>query len=570
MKRFQGIPASAGIAIGPLWVYRSPQVTVERMLAADPKAEWLRLVTALEVARSQIEALILRARQTVGDEEAAIFEAHRLFLDDPDLRQRLLSGIHDRRLSAEAAVDEAFTHYAQTLLALDEAYFQARAQDVHDVGQRVLRCLQGRPLTVPVPTRPVIVVAEDLTPSDTMQFDRSYILGLATVRGGPTSHTAILARGLGVPAVVGLALMPDALEEGAEAVLDGLAGELIVSPSPTVMAAARQRRTEWLEAHARQLVQAAQPAHTRDGFRIEVMANVGSADEARQALVYGAEGVGLFRTEFLFLDRESLPTEDEQIAAYRSVFAVMAGRPVVVRTLDLGGDKPVAYLGLTAEPNPFLGWRAIRMSRERPDLLEVQLRALLRAGADADLRIMIPMVSDIEEVKRTRTMLDTVRAQLRAMHQSLPVRLLFGIMVEVPSAALLARHLAPLVDFFSIGTNDLTQYTLAVDRTNERVAFLANPFHPAVLHLIRMTVEAAHAWKRQVGVCGELAGDPLAVPLLLGLGIDELSMAPGAIPAVKEAVRRWSLSRCHEVAQQALEFSTAAEVIAFLRGLTPA
>jgi phosphoenolpyruvate-protein phosphotransferase len=570
MKRFCGIPASAGIAIGPLWIYRPPRVTVARTLATDPEAEWARLLAALATARLQIEALILRARQTVGDEEAAIFEAHRLFLDDPDLHQRLFTGIYEGKLNAEAAVDEAFTHYAQTLLALDEAYFQARAQDVQDVGQRVLRCLQSRPLIAHAPTRPVILVAEDLTPSDTVQFDRSYILGLATARGGPTSHTAILARGLGVPAVVGLALLPDELEEGAEAILDGFAGELIVHPSPTRLAEARQRWADWLEAQARQLAQAAQPASTRDGVRIEVMANIGNADEARQALRYGAEGVGLFRTEFLFLDRETLPGEDEQIAAYRPVLTVMAGRPVVVRTLDLGGDKPVAYLGLTAESNPFLGWRAIRMSRERPEILEAQLRALLRAGTDADLRIMVPMVSDIEEVQWARTLLDTVREQLRAMHHPLPARLQFGIMIEVPSAALLARHLAPLVDFFSIGTNDLTQYTLAVDRTNERVAFLANPFHPAVLHLIRMTAEAAHAWRRRVGVCGELAGDPLAVPLLLGLGIDELSMAPHAIPTIKEIIRRWSLPVCREIARQALELPTAAEVIAFLRTLTPA
>lgn len=570
MKQFHGIPASAGIAIGPLWVYRPPRVTVEQMFAADPETEWARLLRALEVARSQIEALILRARQTVGEEEAAVFEAHRLFLDDPDLHQRLFLGIHDEGLSAEAAVDKAFTHYAQTLLALDEVYFQARALDVHDVGQRVLRCLLGRSLTVSAPTRPVIVVAEDLTPSDTVQFDRSLILGLATVHGGPTSHTAILARGLGVPAVVGLVLALDALEDGAEAVLDGLTGELIVHPSPTVLTVARQRQTDWLETQARQLAQAAQPAHTRDGVHIEVMANVGSADEARQALAYGAEGVGLFRTEFLFLDRETLPTEDEQIRAYHSVFTVMAGRPVVVRTLDLGGDKPAAYLELMAEPNPFLGWRAIRMSRERPEILEAQLRALLKAGTDTDLHIMVPMVSDIEEVRRALALLDAVRAQLKAEHHPLPVHLRFGIMVEVPSAALLAHHLAPLVDFFSIGTNDLTQYTLAVDRTNERVAFLANPFHPAVLHLIRMTATAAHAWGRRVGVCGELAGDPLAVPLLLGLGVDELSMAPSAIPSVKEIIRRWSLSRCREVALQALELATAAEVIAFLRRQIPA
>jgi phosphoenolpyruvate-protein phosphotransferase len=581
MRQYRGLPASPGIAIGPAWIYRPALIAVERRLGADPATEWSRLQTALAMARTQLQALEERARTAAGADEAAIFSAHQLFLDDDELLNTLREMIEIQRLNAAAAAYDAFEHYAQALENLEQEYFKARAQDVRDVRQRVLRCIQGSPENAETLTQPAVIVAEDLTPSDTIQFERANILGICTARGGPTSHTAILARGLGVPAVVSA---PIAVEDARRAenslwlILDGNTGEVTLGPTLEELDAAKERQAQWLAERAAQLSAARPPALTRDGQRIEIVANIGSVEEARRALEQGAEGVGLFRTEFLYLDRDSLPTEAEQTAVYREAFTLMGTRPMVVRTLDIGGDKPVSYLGLTAqrEPNPFLGWRAIRMIRERPDVLESQLRALLVAGAEtgADLRIMLPMVSSLSEIVRAREIFAGCQAALLSEGALCTTPLAprpaqFGIMVEVPSAAILADVLAAHVDFFSIGTNDLTQYTLAVDRTNERVAGLASPYHPAVLRLIAMTIQAAHAQGKWVGLCGELAGETMALPVLLGLGLDEFSMAPASIPAVKDAVRRWTLAECRPIAAHALTLPTAAEVIEFLKTQTP-
>jgi phosphoenolpyruvate-protein phosphotransferase len=572
MKRYQGLAASDGIAIGPAWVYRPVQVVIERHLVSDPAAEWDRGQTALSTARTQLQLLEQRAMAALGANEAAIFEAHQLFVDDEDLRVTLRDMILNRRLNAEAAVYEAFEHYAQTLAGAEDRTFQARAQDVRDVRARVLRCLQGKGANPAEQlSGPAIIVADDLTPSDTLQFERANILGFCTVRGGPTSHAVILARGLGVPAVVSAPLELGQIENSTLTVLNGSTGDVILGPTLAELDRAKQRQAAWQSTRGTQLSAAHQPAVTLDGHRAEVVANIGNLDDARHAIEQGAEGVGLFRTEFLFLDRDTMPSEEEQTMAYRDVFRVMGTMPVVVRTLDIGGDKAVSYLGVVSEPNPFLGWRAIRMIRERPDVLASQLRALLAAGGEtgADLRIMLPMVSSLEEIERAREILNEAKASLQAAGRSVPKQLQFGIMVEVPSAALIADMLAPRVDFFSIGTNDLTQYTLAVDRTNERVAALASPYHPAVLRLILTTIRAAHEHGKWVGLCGELGGDVLAVPVLLGLGLDEFSMATGSIPAVKEAIRHWTLAGCREVTAQALSLPTAIRVIDFLKSQTP-
>ncbi len=572
MKRYQGLPASGGIAIGPAWVYRPVRVQAERRGVQHPDEEWQRLEEAIHQARVQLEALRTRALATAGEEEAAIFEAHALFLDDVELLARVRQAIFEEQINAEAAVEESFEHYAAMLQALDDAYFQARAQDVRDVKMRLLRILMGvEDSAAAALDHPAIILAEDLTPSDTIQFPRDAILGLATVRGGPTSHTAILARALGVPAVVSVPLDLDAIPAGTTVVLDGDSGEVLTSPTTVVLAAARSKERQWQQQREEATRHAHRPALTRDGHQVEVVANIGGVEDARQALSMGAEGVGLFRTEFLYLDRTDMPGEEEQIEVYRQVFELMEGRPVVVRTLDIGGDKPAPYLDVEPEPNPFLGWRAIRMMDRRPDVLGSQLRALLVAAGqtDADLRIMLPLVSRLDEIEQARALLEEARTSLMAQDVPLPGRLQFGMMVETPAAALLAHHFARTVDFFSIGTNDLTQYTLAVDRTNERVAHLASPYHPAVLRLIAMTIEAAHARGKWVGLCGEFAGDVQAVPLLLGLGLDEFSMAPVSIPAVKEDIRRWSLSLCRDIAQKALELPTTEAVRRYLQEVAP-
>ncbi|NTU75424.1 MAG: phosphoenolpyruvate--protein phosphotransferase, partial [Anaerolineaceae bacterium] len=416
-----------------------------------------------------------------------------------------------------------------------------------------------------LPQEPVIIIAEDLTPSDTVAFDRSKILAFCTLKGGPTSHTAILARSIGVPATVSTPLPLEDIPNGTLLILDGSTGEVWVEPNEAELAEARKKQSAGNTQWAIILEAAQKPAFTRDGKQVEVVANIGSAADARQAVANGAEGVGLLRTEFLYMDRDSLPSEAEQINVYREIFAVMGSRPVVVRTLDIGGDKSVSYLGIKEEANPFLGWRAIRMVSERPEILVDQFRALLQAGVDSDLRIMLPMVSNIDEVIQAKNLLEISRCQLTEEGKAYAQNVQFGIMIEVPSAALLASHFAELVDFFSIGTNDLTQYTLAVDRSNERVANLASPFNPAVVTLIANTIQAAHAKGKWVGLCGEMAGDPLGTPLLLGLGLDEFSMAPKSIPEVKELLRGLTMEECRKIAQHVLTLPSAAAVEEYLK-----
>ena len=570
MQQFKGLPASPGIAIGPIWIYRPQEAVVERHIVADPTAEWVRLQVAIAKARTQLQALESRAREMIGEEEAEIFAAHQLFLADDDLLVDLRTVLRNQRLNAEAAVEDAFEQHAQALEALEEEYFRARASDVRDVSRRVLRCLQDSDDSSGILKEPSIVVADDLTPSDTVQFDRANVLGLVTLKGGPTSHTAILARGLGIPAVVSVPAHLEDLRTGSLLILDGGSGDLRVAPTLADLNRYKLKQAEWEARRKGQLEAAHAPAVTRDGQSVEVVVNIGGAEDAHLGLENGAEGVGLFRTEFLYLDRETMPTEAEQVAAYRAAFKVMSGKTMVVRTLDIGGDKSVPYLGLEHEPNPFLGWRAIRMIRERPDVLEDQARALLVAASETDtkLHIMLPLVSSVGEVERAREIFAGVVSALTANGRR-PPEYKFGIMIEVPAAAVQADVFAPLVDFFSIGTNDLTQYTLAVDRGNERVAAIASPYHPSVLRLVKMTIDAAHAHGKWVGMCGELAGDELAAPLLLGLGLDEFSLVPAAIPAVKAAIRRWEMTQCREIAAHCLSLPQATDIRTYLRGVTP-
>jgi phosphoenolpyruvate-protein phosphotransferase len=562
----QGTPASPGIAIGPAWVYRPVRLEIERRPAASPADEWQRLQTALHRSLSQLAALQQRAAAQVGAEEAAIFEAHRLMLQDPELLDQLEAAVAGQGVNAEAAVQDALEGYAALLAALPGEYQRARAGDVRDVARRVLAALRGVNLEDAArPSLPSIILADDLTPSDTVRFERGVILAFCTRRGGPTAHTAILARALGVPAVVSAPLDLDQITPGEVLIVDGSNGTLTRGADAAALAAARARQAGDAATWQAQLAGARHPVVTLDGARMEVAANIGSLEDALDAVRFGADGVGLLRTEFLYLGRDSLPGEDEQAQTYRAIFAALGARPVVVRTLDIGGDKSVPYLGIRAEANPFLGWRAIRMLDERPDVLLSQLRALLRAGAGVDLRIMLPLVSRMEEVRQARALLEQARAELDERGEDYAQAVQFGMMVEVPSAALLAGHFAQEVDFFSIGSNDLAQYTLAVDRTNERVAALASPLHPGVLQLMDTTIRAAHRRGRWVGLCGELAADPLAAPLLLGLGLDELSMAPRAVPHIKQVLRGVDRERCRALAGQALAASTTAEVERLLR-----
>lgn len=566
---YTGISASPGIVIGSGWVYLPIEVEVNRIEIQDSQKELKCLEEALEEARKQLQIIQERTLEAIGSEEAAIFEAHGMFLDDPEFLRSIQVLIEEQKINAEAAVLEVVERFAMEMLALEDEYFQARAQDIRDVGRRIINCLAGVEVDYnTLPKEPVIILAEDLTPSDTMQFDREKILGLCTVRGGPTSHTAILARSLGVPAAVSVPIPIMSIKSGTGLILDGSHGVLTIEPDEEQLSRAKTDQVAWKTQWQQQLSAAYQPAVTLDGKQVEIVANIGNAQDARQALEYGAEGVGLLRTEFLYLDRQTMPDERQQLVAYQEIFDLIGKRPLVVRTLDIGGDKEVSYLGLKEEANPFLGWRAIRMMDERPDVLLGQFRALLRAGVESDLRIMVPMVSSVTEAQKARELFNEARSRLSEEGIPFLENAQFGIMVEVPSAALLVEHIADHVDFFSIGTNDLTQYTLAVDRTNERVAKIASPFHPAVIQLIALTIRSAHKKGKWVGLCGEMAGDSLATPLLLGLGLDEFSMAPTSIPAVKQLIRKLDAEECARMADELLEFRTTQEVIDYLNEIT--
>ncbi len=560
-----GVPASSGIAIGPAWIYRPHENVIEKRCIESSDFEWVRLENAIAASRKQLQALAKKAEESIGAANAEIFQAHEMFLDDPELTEMLRDMVLNEKVNAEYAVYSSTEKYVEMMLALEGEYFQARATDIRDVGRRILYCLSGvNPEEVELPDHPVVILADDLTPSDTVQFDRQKVLGFCIAKGGPTSHVAILARSFGVPATVKTPLDLTHLKNGDGVILDGTSGIVIVSPDEAEIKAAQTRQiagdAEWATLFAK----AQQPAITQDGKRVEVVANIGGVADAQKAVQNGAEGVGLLRTEFLYLDRDTMPSSEDQVKIYSQIFAVMGDRPVVVRTLDIGGDKTVSYLGIQEEANPFLGWRSIRMISERPDVLFDQLYALLQAGVDTNLRIMLPMVSNIHEVENARKILDEVRAKLSAEGKRFARNIQFGIMIEVPSAAILASHFAKVVDFFSIGTNDLTQYTIAVDRTNERVADLASPFNPAVITLIERTISAAHKEGKWVGLCGEMAGDPLATPLLLGLGLDEFSMAAKSVPEVKEKIRNLAVNECQAIAQHVLTLGTTQDVVDYL------
>jgi phosphoenolpyruvate-protein phosphotransferase len=566
MQIIQGIPASSGFADGPAFRLITEEIVVPRYTAVDLEHELKRLDHALAMAKTQVSAVLDSAREQLSSEEAAIFEAHMLFLEDPELIELVQSGIHGKLLNVESAWSDAIETYAQTLEAMENEYFAARAVDVRDVGHRVLRILMGllddqvRDLT-----SQAIILARDLTPSDTVRLDKRLVLAFCTAEGGPTSHTAILAKSLGIPAVVGAGKAVLEIHQGTHLLLDAERGQVLIDVSADIAADFHDRRSVLAARNASELGSAAAPAITRDGYAVGVVANVGGVEDALAALDYGADGIGLFRTEFLYLERQTAPNEEEQYDAYREVMKVMGNRPVVVRTMDIGGDKELPYLDLGHEANPFLGCRAIRISLAEPDIFKVQLRALLRAACGHDMRIMFPMIATLDEVCRAKALLNEARQELQDRGQPLPDRLQVGIMVEIPSVVVMADRFARQVDFFSVGTNDLTQYTFAAERTNEKVAHLSDACHPAILRQIRSVIASAHDNGIWAGVCGELAGDPDALPLLLGLGLDEFSMAAPVIPRAKTIIRQWSRSAAQELALRALDLDSAEDVRQLVR-----
>jgi len=555
-----GIPAAPGLAHGKTVIVTQEKLDIPNYEVQDIDKEEQRLMEACAKGQEELSAFKEDVGERAKSDEAQIFEAHRMILEDVALLDRAKKSIQ-AGINAEKAWMDSIEYFAQMMEAIPDETLSSRAVDIRDVGRRVLGHLLGVSVGGTVLTHPSIILGDDLTPSDTVSLDKDLVLGFATARGGPTSHTAILAKAFGLPAVVGLGQEILSIPNGTMVMVDGNLGSVMVTPDEAALSAfiEKEKIEEQEQAVARDAAQAC--AVTADGERVEVVANVGGISDAPLGIKNGAEGVGLFRTEFLYLDRTALPTVEEQVEAYKAVFEIYDGLPIVVRTLDIGGDKVIPYLDLPKELNPFLGWRGVRMLDGAEEIFLQQFKALLQAGVGADLRIMVPMVSSLAEIRATKAVMEKAKAELIAEGKPYTDKVQFGIMIEVPSAALMADRLAKEVDFFSIGTNDLTQYTTAVDRTNSKVAHLASPLNPAVLTLIKRTIDCAHAEGKWVGLCGELAGEPLAAPVLLGLGLDEFSMSPARVPLIKQVMKVLRKADCVPFADEVLTYDDAEAVM---------
>ncbi len=570
MKKLNGVAASRGICIGPAFQFVRIELKTEKKEILDTKTELIRLDDALSCAKNQIEMIYQKALTEAGEADAEIFQAHKMILDDPELISAIKTRIESEKVNSEFAVSETAKSFAAMMAAMEDEYFAARATDIMDVANRVLRVLMN---IAESPTaglkEPSIIMADDLTPSDTVLLDKSLVLGFCIAQGSATSHTAILARGLGLPAVAGAGDAVLTVDSGTKLIVDGTNGEVLISPDAETEQIYRNRLETSQNLQAEALKFANDIAKTRDDVEFEIVANIGNVEDAKFAVENGAEGVGLLRTEFLYLERNALPTEEEQYQAYSAILDVFGKHPVVLRTLDVGGDKEIPYLNLPKEMNPFLGERAIRLCLNRPDIFKPQIRAALRAGVGHNLKIMFPMVATLSCVRAAKAVVNVCKTELTKEGIAFADDAEIGIMVEIPSAAVIADQLAREVDFFSIGTNDLSQYTLAADRTNPKVAELSDAFQPAVLRLIKMVIDAAHHEKKWVGMCGELAGEPLATPILIGLGLDEFSMSPPFIPLVKQIIRNLNAQEMIALAQGALNLESPKEIHEFVKNEIP-
>ncbi len=560
----RGIPAAPGLAVGIAFPLGEIQVRITRETGRDPEREWERLNSAREMARVDLQCLKEKVEREIGTEEAAIFDAHGMLLEDINLTKLVRETI-DGGINAESAWMDGIDHFARQLEIIPDPTLSARAADLRDIGQRVVLYLLGEsPESQETLPEDSVVIARDLSPSQTASLEKDHIAAFCIAEGAPTSHAAILAKALGVPAVVGLGEELLKISKGVPILVDGKEGALIAHPSEDTRDVFERRFVQAQELSEAERATAHTPAVTKDHYQVEVVANVGGVDDAVAALEMGAEGIGLLRTEFLYLKRTQAPSEEEQIAVYREILEVMGSRPVVARTIDVGGDKDMPYLEFGKETNPFLGWRGIRYCLGEPAFFKQQLRALLRAGVGHDLRVMLPMVATLSEVQQAKQLITQARQEVMSDGGKVADPIQIGMMVETPAAAVQADLFALEVDFFSIGTNDLTQYTMAAERTNPKVAYLGDPCHPAVLRLIQQVIEAGHQAGIWVGVCGEMAGDPDAIPILLGFGLDEFSMSPPSIPHAKELIREWSLQDAKELAGACLNLDSAEAVRALV------
>ncbi|MFF5815536.1 phosphoenolpyruvate--protein phosphotransferase [Lysinibacillus capsici] len=562
MTRLTGIAASDGIAIAKAYRFVQPDLSFAKTTVHDIEAEQKRLAAALAKAEQELIVIRQQTLEKFSAEEAAIFEAHLLVVHDPELIGPINQKIADEAVNAEYALHEVTSMFVALFEGMDDEYMSARASDIKDVTNRILAHLLG--VHIPNPSNineQVIIVANDLTPSETAQLDRNYVLGFITDIGGRTSHSAIMARSLEIPAVVGAGVATTTIQDGDTIIVDGLTGQVLVNPSADVIADYQEKAQKYRVQQAEWSTLVNEQTVSKDGVHVELAANIGSPNDLDGVLRHGAEGIGLYRTEFLYMGRENLPSEEEQFTAYKTVLEGMKGKPVVIRTLDIGGDKHLPYLPLQEEMNPFLGHRAIRLCLDQQELFRTQLRALLRASVYGNLKIMFPMIATIQEFRAAKAILLEEKEKLIAGGIAVGSSIEVGMMVEIPSTAVMADIFAKEVDFFSIGTNDLIQYTMAADRMNEKVSYLYQPYNPAILRLIQMVIKAAHQEKKWVGMCGEMAGDEHAVPLLLGLGLDEFSMSATSILKTRALLKQLSVPEMQTLATEALQLATAEEVL---------
>ena len=558
-----GIPASPGIVFGKALVLKEEKIVLDTQKISEDQveAEVARFYAGREAAVEQLNSIHQRALKSLGEEKAAIFEGHLMILEDEELEEEIFDYLRSNKVNASVAASKIIDQQVEMLSEIDDEYLKERAGDIRDIGNRLIKNILGMHIVdLGDITEESILVAYDLTPSETAQLNLEKVLGFITDIGGRTSHTSIMARSLELPAIVGTNDVTARVNTGDYLILDAVNNRVYVNPTQAEVDELKTLEAKLAEEKAELAKLKDLPAVTLDGHKVDVVANIGTIRDCEGAHRNGAEGVGLYRTEFLFMDRDQLPSEEEQFIAYKEVVEAMEGRLVVLRTMDIGGDKELPYLNLPKEMNPFLGWRAVRIALDRREILHAQLRAVLRASAFGKLAVMFPMIISVEEIRELKSVLETLKAELRAEGKAFDENIQVGVMVETPSAAVNAKFLAKEVDFFSIGTNDLTQYTLAVDRGNELISHLYNPMSPSVLGLIKQVIDASHAEGKWTGMCGELAGDERATLLLLGMGLDEFSMSAISVPRIKKLIRHVNYQEVKALADEALQKPTAAEI----------
>ncbi|WP_410208222.1 phosphoenolpyruvate--protein phosphotransferase [Fusobacterium sp.] len=565
-RLIKGIDASPGIAIGNVFLYQETKLVIDSKMKCDVECEEKRLLTGRDKAKEQLLKIREKTAKTLGEDKAAIFDGHITLLEDEDLFDEVVELIEDEHICAEAALQRGIDEYCDMLAHLDDEYLRERAADLKDIGKRWIYNVAGAEIldlgSLPPDT---IVVAKDLTPSDTAQIDLDNVVAFVTEIGGKTAHSSIMARSLELPAVVGTGNICSQVKSGDKIIVDALTGDVIIEPTEDEIKEYTEKEKEYLEEKELLKQLKDKEAVSKDGIKVGAWANIGSPKDIEGVIRNGAQGIGLYRTEFLFMNNDRFPTEDEQFEAYKTVAEKMNGKPVTIRTMDIGGDKSLPYMELPKEENPFLGWRAIRVCLDRTEILRTQFRALLRASAFGHIKIMLPMIMDIDEIRKSRKILEECKKELREEGAKFDESIALGIMVETPAVAFRARFFAEEVDFFSIGTNDLTQYTLAVDRGNENISHLYNTYNPAVLEAIRLSIKGAHEAGITISMCGEFAGDPNATPILFGMGLDAFSMSAISIPKVKKNIMSLDKKKCEALVEKVMAQKTPDEVLKIVK-----